>query len=42
MSIRARFRFALLLALLCLAACGNKGPIVKPGAPVPDAPAGSP
>lgn len=42
MSIRASFRFALLLALLCLAACGNKGPLVKPGTPAQGVPASTP
>jgi predicted small lipoprotein YifL len=42
MSIRASLRFALLLALLLLAACGNKGPLVKPAAPPQDAPATTP
>lgn len=42
MSIRASLRFTLLLALLLLAACGNKGPLVKPGSPSQGAPATAP
>ena len=42
MSIRASLRFALLLALLLLAACGNKGPLVKPATPPQGAPASMP
>ena len=35
---RSFLRLALLLAVLLLAACGNKGPLVKPGAPATPAP----
>ncbi|WP_395680363.1 LPS translocon maturation chaperone LptM [Dokdonella sp.] len=35
---RSFLRLALLLAVLLLAACGNKGPLVKPAAPAAPAP----
>jgi predicted small lipoprotein YifL len=35
---RSFLRLVLLLALLLLAACGNKGPLVKSGAPATPAP----
>ncbi|HEY6940900.1 LPS translocon maturation chaperone LptM [Dokdonella sp.] len=42
MPIRHLSRAALLLALLLLAACGNKGPLVKPAVAAQGTPSATP
>ncbi|HEU4665248.1 MAG TPA: lipoprotein [Dokdonella sp.] len=42
MPIRHLPRAALLFALLLLASCGNKGPLVKPGTPPQGTPTATP